>query len=199
MIIEDLNINWKADGLSTYDWPAMDKNGKIAIMVNESWGDLPKALLSNDNAKSLLNPFFEHIYEGLDEYSQYSYNKHGQTILDLYANNYTDLKKRKDVEKSVAKLSKQKVLLDEGLSAKKGVFVYYGFLDYEENYFLVDYIGKIKTGDYYRSYLPTIYASIEDLPKELWPVIVVSDTVDFTKDRIFDNDKISEYFPRMFS
>lgn len=199
MIIEDLNINWKADGLSTYDWPAMDKNGKIAIMVNESWGDLPKALLSNDNAKSLLNLFFEHIYEGLDEYSQYSYNKHGQTILDLYTNNYTDLKKRKDVEKSVAKLSKQKVLLDEGLSAKKGVFVYYGFLDYEENYFLVDYIGKIKTGDYYRSYLPTIYASIEDLPKELWPVIVVSDTVDFTKDRIFDNDKISEYFPRMFS
>lgn len=79
------------------------------------------------------------------------------------------------------------------------MFVYYGFLDYEENYFLVDYIGKIKTGDYYRSYLPTIYASIEDLPKELWPVIVVSDTVDFTKDRIFDNDKISEYFPRMFS
>nr|WP_279039986.1 hypothetical protein [Snodgrassella alvi] len=59
--------------------------------------------------------------------------------------------------------------------------------------------GKIKTGDYYRSYLPTIYASTEDLPKELWPVIVVSDTVDFTKDRIFDNDKISEYFPRMFS
>lgn len=28
--------------------------------------------------------------------------------------------------------------------------------------------------------------------------IVVSDTIDFTKDRLLDNDKISEYFPRMY-
>ncbi len=54
-------------------------------------------------------------------------------------------------------------------------------------------------GDYFRFLIPTVYASIEDFIKELRPAIAVSDTVDFTKDRLFDNDKISEYFPRMYS
>lgn len=54
-------------------------------------------------------------------------------------------------------------------------------------------------GDYFRYLIPTIYASIENFTKELRPAIAVSDTVDFTKDRLFDNDKISEYFPRMYS
>lgn len=79
------------------------------------------------------------------------------------------------------------------------VFCCIDLSEYTPDFDYDNWIDLFKIGDYYRSYLPTIYASIEDLPKELWPVIVVSDTVDFTKDRIFDNDKISEYFPRMFS
>ncbi|WP_218966400.1 hypothetical protein [Snodgrassella alvi] len=65
--------------------------------------------------------------------------------------------------------------------------------------FVVGYDGETKMGDYFRYLIPTIYASIEDFTKELRPAIAVSDTVDFTKDRLFDNDKISEYFPRMYS
>ena len=53
-------------------------------------------------------------------------------------------------------------------------------------------------GDYFRYLMPTIYASIEDFPEELRHGIAISDTIDFTKDRLLDNDKISEYFPRMY-
>ncbi len=40
---------------------------------------------------------------------------------------------------------------------------------------------------------------IEDIPEELRKYIVVSDSIDFTKDRLLDNNKISDYFTRMYS
>ncbi|MBJ2118105.1 hypothetical protein I6G31_04135 [Proteus penneri] len=54
-------------------------------------------------------------------------------------------------------------------------------------------------GDYFRFIVPTIYATIEDIPEELRKYIVVSDSLDFTKDRLLDNNKISDYFTRMYS
>ncbi|ODQ04974.1 MULTISPECIES: hypothetical protein [Enterobacterales] len=42
-------------------------------------------------------------------------------------------------------------------------------------------------------------ATIEDIPEELRKYIVVSDSLDFTKDRLLDNNKISDYFTRMYS
>lgn len=38
----------------------------------------------------------------------------------------------------------------------------------------------------------------EDFPDERRNGVTVSDTVDFTVDRLFDNDIISEYIPEMF-
>ncbi|MBC8653922.1 hypothetical protein GQR86_13775 [Providencia vermicola] len=61
------------------------------------------------------------------------------------------------------------------------------------------YDGETKMGDYFRHLVPTIYATISDIPIPLRQYIVVSDTLDFTKDRLLDNDKISEYFTRMYS
>ncbi|MCO6560855.1 hypothetical protein BGI40_08795 [Snodgrassella communis] len=199
---EQLNEDWKPEFGTIFLWPAMDKFGKIAVMVNNCWGDLPKALLSNPHSISLLDPFMEHIFEGLDMYSQYSYKKHGETILDLYSGlKYREYKNRKEIEKQVFEESKREnVISDEGLPAQKGLFVYYaveGCTPGED--FVVGYKGKTKMGDYFRFLIPTVYASIDDFIKELRPAIAVSDTVDFTKDRLFDNDKISEYFPRMYS
>ena len=46
-----LNINWKPEFGAIFTWFAMDKNGKIAVMVNNCFGDLPKALLSINNVE----------------------------------------------------------------------------------------------------------------------------------------------------
>ena len=51
-------------------------------------------------------------------------------------------------------------------------------------------------GDYFRYLVPTVYGSINDLPRELSHGIAVSDTLDVTKDRVLDNNKINAYFPR---
>ena len=53
-------------------------------------------------------------------------------------------------------------------------------------------------GDYFRYLIPNVYSSIEDFPEELRHGIATSDTVDFTNDRLLYNDKINEYFPRMY-
>jgi hypothetical protein len=198
---KQLNEDWKPEFGPIFLWPAMDKFGKIALMVNNCWGDLPKALLSNSYSISLLDPFTEHIFDGLDMYSQYSYRKHGETVLDLYSGlTYKACKNRQEVENAVAEDSKSEPINDEGLPAKKGLFVYYAVEGCRPGHdFVVGYDGETKMGDYFRYLIPTIYASIEDFTKELRPAIAVSDTVDFTKDRLFDNDKISEYFPRMYS
>lgn len=49
-------------------------------------------------------------------------------------------------------------------------------------------------GDYYRYLVPSIYANIHDIPQDLWCAIAVSDNLDFTQDRLLDNDQINHYF-----
>ena len=44
--MSDLNENWKPTFGTIYTWFAMDKNGRIAMMMNNSWGDLPSSILS---------------------------------------------------------------------------------------------------------------------------------------------------------
>ncbi|EOE1184081.1 hypothetical protein ACK4RQ_07280 [Proteus mirabilis] len=60
------------------------------------------------------------------------------------------------------------------------------------------YEGKTKIGDYF-FIVPTVYATIATIPEELRKYIVVSDNLDFTKDRLLDNNKISDYFTHMYS
>ena len=41
----NLDKDWRPEFGLIYTWYAMDKEGKIAMMINNNWGDLPKALL----------------------------------------------------------------------------------------------------------------------------------------------------------
>ncbi|WP_367440153.1 hypothetical protein [Snodgrassella alvi] len=195
-----LNKDWQPDFGSIFLWPAMDKFGKIAIMVNNCWGDLPKALLSKSNVISLLLPFMEYVFEEIDTFSQYFYDKHGETILDLYSGLfYRAYKNRKEVEIYVSKNSKYQSICDEGLPSKKGLYVYHAVEgDHPGQDFVVGYDGETKMGDYFRYLIPTIYASIEDFPKELRPAISLSNLVDFSRDRLLDNNKISYYFTSLY-
>lgn len=194
-----LNVDWEPGFGTIYTWFAMDKNGKIAVMVNNCWGWLPKALLLLENFEELLDELNEYKWEESENYVNYPSNKEGQTILDLYsylvhgASNF-----RKDVESWID--SNQKEELSEiNMPARKGFFIYHGVegTNPGEDY-PVGYDGETKMGDYFRYLMPTIYASINDFPEALRHGIAVSDTVDFTVDRVFDNDKINDYFPRMY-
>ncbi|PHM30095.1 hypothetical protein [Xenorhabdus innexi] len=181
--------NWEPDFGTIYTWFAMDKNGKIAVMVNNCWGWLPNSLLSIDNFENLLDELNEYKWEESETYVNYPMNKEGQTILDLYsALVHRDSNSRKDVENWVGEHQHQiKELSEINMPSRKGFFIYHGIEgDNPGQDYPVGYEGETKMGDYFRYLVPTVYASIDDFPEELRRGIVVSDTVDFTVDRLLD-------------
>ncbi|MDE1475127.1 hypothetical protein [Xenorhabdus bovienii] len=196
-----LNESWEPGFGTIFTWFAMDKQGKIAVMVNNCWGWLPSALLRMNNFEDLLTELNEYKWEESEKYTIYPDNKNGQTILDLYSSlTHQDTNCKDDVEEWVY-LAQQSEDLDEiNLPARKGLFIYHGIEGSNPGQDTpVGYDGETKMGDYFRYLIPTIYATIEDFPESLRKGIAVSDTLDFTKDRLLDNDKINEYFPRMYS
>ncbi|EOV9657194.1 hypothetical protein ACN5L1_002794 [Cronobacter turicensis] len=197
--MSDSTIKWEPGFGTIYTWFAMDKNGKIAVMVNNCWGWLPNALLSINSFEDLLDELNEYKWEESDEYFEYPNPKNGKTILDLYSSLvHRDAKSREDVENWV-NTRQVGELRDENIPSRKGFFIYHGVEgDSHRQDYPVGYDGETKMGDYFRYLMPTVYASIEDFPEELRCGIAVSDTIDFTTDRLLDNDQINEYFPRMY-
>lgn len=190
---------WEPGFGTIFTWFAMDKFGRVAVMVNNCWGWLPNALLSIDDFESLLDELNEYKWEESEKFINYPPNKRGQTILDLYSSLvHRNTKSRKEIEDWV-NAKQPKELSEINLPSRKGFFVYHGIEgSVEGEDYPVGYDGKTKMGDYFRYLMPTVYASIEDFPEEIRHGIAVSDTVDFTNDRLLDNDKINEYFPRMY-
>ncbi|AWH87784.1 hypothetical protein [Limnobaculum parvum] len=198
--MNEKNIVWEPGFGTIYTWFAMDRNGKIAVMVNNCWGWLPNSLLSIDNFEKLLDDLNEYKWEESDIYINIPADKKGQTLLDLYSSLvHRNSNIRKDIEDWVcAKQSES--LCEINMPSRKGVFIYHSIEgDNPGKDYPVGYDGETKMGDYFRYLMPTIYASIEDFPEPLRQGIVVSDTIDFTVDRLLDNDRINEYFPRMYS
>ena len=200
-MISDLNKDWTPTFGTVYTWFAMDKNGRIAVMVNNCWGDLPQSVLNIPNAELLLDDLNDYMWEESNTFNKYPTSKKGKTILDLYSSLFfRHLRTKQEVENWVKERSDYNLnLREESLPAKKGYFVYFAVEGSQQGEdYPVGYNGTTKMGDYYRYLVPTIYASIEDFPKELWHGIAVSDTLDFTKDRVLDNDKINTYFLRNY-
>ncbi|NUE67583.1 hypothetical protein [Snodgrassella sp. ESL0253] len=197
--MNQLKTSWEPGFGTIYTWFGMDKNGKIAVMVNNCWGWLPNALLSVNDFENLLDALNEYKWEESEKYTHYSPNKDGETLLDLYSSLvYKDIKSKKEIDSWIN--NKQFEPLSEiNLPSRKGFFVYHGIEgDNPGQDYPVGYNGDTKMGDYFRYLMPTIYASIEDFPEELRHGIAISDTVDFTVDRLLDSDKIDEYFPRVY-
>lgn len=193
-----LKTLWEPGFGTIYSWFAIDKNGKIAVMINNCWGWLPDALLSINDFENLLDALNEYKWEESEKYIHYPPNKNGETVLDLYSSLVYRNQLRKEIDNWIN--SKQTGQLNEiNLPSRKGVFVYHGIEgDNLGQDYPVGYNGNTKMGDYFRYLMPTIYASIEDFPEELRYGIAASDTIDFTIDRLLDNDKINDYFPKMY-
>ena len=191
---------WEPGFGEIFTWFAMDKNGKIAVMVNNCWGWLPEALLVMPDFESLLDDLNEYKWQESEKYLSYPIEKEGKTILDLYS--YLIHRKansREEVESWVKNQQNSEDLNEFNMPSKKGFFIYHSVEgDNTDKDYPVGYNGETKMGDYFRYLMPTVYASINDFPAELHRGIAVSKTVDFTIDRLLDNNKINEYFPKMY-
>ncbi|MCA6223147.1 hypothetical protein [Photorhabdus antumapuensis] len=197
-----LNESWKPEFGTIFTWFAMDKNGRIAVMVNNCFGDLPKKILSISDAELLLDQLTEYMWEESSHFTYYPQNKNGYFSVDLYSSwrNRDNLSKTNIFENLKNSLVESGHYSETNLPVNKGFFVYHGVEgSYEGEDYPIGYDGETKMGDYFRYLMPTIYASIDDLPKELHRGIAISDTVDFTVDRLLDNDLINTYFTRMYS
>lgn len=194
-----LTPEWVPGSSYTYAWVAMDNQGHLAKMYNNNSGWLPEILLSVEDIKSYLNQLAEYIDGESEEYNNYI-NKHGNYTVDLYSSyiykNYDKSKIIKEFDLELKKWNGNHC--DAGVGSKMGMFLFEAINELYEDY-PIGYDGETKIGDYFRFIVPTIYATIEDIPYDLRKYIVVSDSLDFTKDRLLDNNKISNYFTRMYS
>lgn len=195
-----LHKDWQPAFGSIFSWFAMDKYGKIAMFINYGFGNIPKKLLIQSNVDEMVSSLTDYIWEEHENYHIYPNNKCGETILDLYSS-YPKLKNRLEKEIWINSFNQQNSnLVDENLPSRKGIFIYQAVEgDQEGDDYPVGYEGETKMGDYYRYLMPTIYATIDDFPRELWNGIALSKTVDFTKDRIVFNNNINQYFTNVVS
>ena len=200
---EIMNISrsdWQPGFGEIFTWFAMDKNGKIAVMVNNCWGNIPKVILQKENPENELDMINEYIWEESSEFFNYPKNKMGKTKLDMYSHlAYADFLDRTAVENWVDDRSKYNGELREySLPAIKGLFVFYAVEGSKPNEdFPVGCNIKTEMGDYYSFLVPTIYGKIDDFPERLKKIIAVSDSLDFRIDKIIKNDQINVHFTRL--
>lgn len=196
----DLDLNWKPGSARNHTWVAMDKNGRLGLMYNNGYGWLPTSLLKTPNIKEKLSDLCEYIDGDSNKHAN-NIDKQGGYSIDLYSSwVYKDYEnKRKIVEEFDKQLDRNFKYSTALIGCKMGMFLFEGLEGYSKGEdYPIGYDGETKMGDYYRFIVPTVFATIEDIPLPLRQYIAVSNTIDFTKDRLLDNDRISEYFPRMY-
>ena len=197
-----LNKDWKPESGSLFTWLAMDKLGRLALMVNNCFGDIPRCVLILDDVQNILGEANDYAWGESVLHCDFPKDKCGDFKVDMYSFwAFKNKKNREEVEKGLLRNFKVCGQASEvNLAVNKGFFEYYAVEgSYEGEDYPVGYNGKTKMGDYYRFLVPSIYASISDFPKDLHHVIAVSPTLDFTRDRVLDNNKINEYFPSCYS
>lgn len=195
--MHELNLDWKPEFGHIVIWTAMDKNGKLALMINNCWGYVPKIILSKANINEILYDINDFLNEESDSYGFYPKNKEGDFILDLYSSLHMKNNSNRNTLISYLKrdLIERKNLNEINIVVNKGLFIYEAIEGNKEgDDYPVGYEGKTTMGDYYRYLMPTVYATIEDFPKELRQGIAVSHTLDFSKDRLIFNHDIDKHF-----
>ncbi|BCG25057.1 hypothetical protein TUM18999_32480 [Pseudomonas tohonis] len=198
----DLNKDWMPGFGTIYTWFAMDKNGRLAMMVNNCFGDLPQQLLMMDKAEDFLDRMNEFLWEESAGFTNYPKDKNGGFEVDLYsASAWSKRSSREEVFESLLKeFMRRGRFSDANIPKNKGFYIYHGVEgscageDYP-----VGYDGTTEMGDYFRFLMPSVLGGIEDFPEELRRGVAVSVTVDFSVDRVLAGSNISEYFPKLYS
>ncbi|PYC01963.1 hypothetical protein DMX09_18260 [Pseudomonas protegens] len=196
-----LDADWKPEFGSIFTWFAKDRFGRVAVMVNNCFGDLPRELLRIAEVESLLDRMNEYMWEESKEFYDYPIVKGGRFDVDLYSacRHRMNLCKGFILDEFESDLAEMGNDSEASLPVNKGFFVYHAIEgSYEGEDYPVGYDGTTKMGDYFRYLVPTVFASIEGFPEPLRRGIAVSDRLDFTVDRFLDNERINEYFPTMY-
>jgi len=194
-----LNKEWQPGFGTIYTWVAMDKCGRLAVMVNNCFGDLPRVLLEVDGVGSLLDDVCEFIWEESSKVSVYPEKKHGEAKVDLFsAWSYRGCRVEEVLADLQEDLVERGVFSEFNLPVNKGLYVYHGVegdnpgVDYP-----VGYSGESEMGDYFRFLVPTKFADINEFPAFLRKGVVVSKNVDFSSDRLLKSSLINECFTAM--
>lgn len=196
-----LSKEWHPEFGTIFTWFAIDKNNRIAMMVNNGYGELPKVLLGLKNVEALLDRFSEFVWGESSQFSNLSPNKEGELNVDLYsAWRYRDVDSKEGVAKYLEfDLTESRSYSEASVSVNRGFFVYHGVEgDTPEVDYPVGYSGVTEMGDYFRYLVPTILSGIDDIPKALHLVLVKSDSFDFEKDQLLRNDQVDYHFSRIF-
>ncbi len=200
--MSELDEHWVPGFGEIVTWFAMDRHGRIAVMVNNCFGTLPKALLRMAGVERGLDQLNEYMWGESNEFSSVPENKKGKTKLDCYsAVVYRDVLSRYEVEQLVLEGSASDLnVIEYSLPSVRGYFVYHAVEGAEEGQdYPVGYEGLSKNGDYFRYLVPTVYAGIEDFPCPLRRFIAVSDKADFEEDRLFGSEWVDTLFIEMYS
>ena len=193
--------NWKPGFGELITWFAMDRNGAIAVMVNNCFGALPRVLLEVVGIDEKLDSFNEFMWEESARFNEYPENKKGQTILGFYsAYAYRHTSSRREVEDWIADRSLSSGKLTEySLPSIKGFYIFHGV---EGNVpgedFPVGYDGCTVMGDYFRYLMPSIFAGVEDIPVELRGLIAVSESLDFSKSSVVCSEQVDHLFTHLY-
>lgn len=197
-----LDKDWQPGFGTIFTWFAMDRHGRIAVMVNNCFGPIPSSLLAIPELEEKLDSLNEFMWEESREFQSYPKNKEGRTLLDIYRfRRHLKPSSRDEMERIVLESSNfYQELTEYSLPSIKGFYVYHALEDYvssEDN--PIGYEGDAEIGDYFRYLIPTVCASIEDFHEELRSLIAVSDTLDFTVDRAIFSMSINQSFKRFFN
>ncbi|MFZ4964077.1 MULTISPECIES: hypothetical protein [Pseudomonas] len=196
--MSELDENWVPGFGDIVTWFAVDKFGRVAVMVNNCFGQLPKVLLKTVDLETELDRISEYIWGESSEFPDIPANKGGETRLDCYSfATYRDTS-RSEVEGIVLQGSFLSAS-EYSLPSTRGYFVFHAVegdrigADHP-----VGYDGASTMGDYFRYLVPTVHAQINDIPEPLRRFFVVSSDVDFEKDRFFESDRLNDFFVSMY-
>lgn len=183
-------------GADCFTWFAMDGLGRLAVMTNNGFGELPEGLLTMDDSEGLLNDLSEFLFEESEKYAS-NIQKNGSFALHFYSSwFYRSGKSKNDVFCEILNDWKSRGRLSSAnLSINKGMFVFEA-LDRGNipDEFPVGYSGVCGNGDYYKHLSPTVFSSIEDLPSPLRRVVVKSSALDFSRVDLISSKDIRRLF-----
>ena len=195
-----LDEQWKPGFGTVFTWFAMDKFGRIAVMVNNCFGDIPKVLLALGGVEEVLDTLSEFVWEESRIFRSYPPSKKGGFTVDLYsAWRWQGSDKAIVVDEMLHALEVQGIYSETSLAFNKGLFVYHAVEGSREGEdFPVGFEGPTNMGDYFRFLVPGVYASIEDFPEALRAGVVVSQTLDFESARVLSGKCINECFGDLY-
>ncbi|MCS3432454.1 hypothetical protein [Klebsiella sp. BIGb0407] len=195
----DLSPTWEPGAGSIYTWFGMDKYGKLSIFINNCWGELPQCLLETEEINVLSRDLADFLNEESAIYTSIPMDKNGDYIIDMIPAWIGPKTIKKTIKHQNEIYKYKKTNSDSNYSINKGLFIYQAV---EGNApgddYPVGYDGETEMGDYYRYMLPTIYGQVEDFPEELRKCVAVSDSLDFTQDRLIPNESINSHFRKMY-